>query len=326
MKIEFRKIIKSKILAFFVILVFLIAYVPDTHAAALTSISDTMSRLKTGVASDHTITFTTPTGIANGNTVILTFPSSSFTMGASLSGVTIADNGGANNAVTSASYSSNVLTITASASSVVAAGHTAIIKIPNAQITNPAAATYIINITGTFGDTGSYAVTVLSDDQIPVTASVDPTITMTVANTTLALGTLSSSAIATTSENNIIVGTNGAHGYTIAVKDAGNGASPGLYSIEASKLIASSTATLAAGTEGYGANCNKTSGSGTCSFDGGATNGVTGLTLAGGTFASYASTPAGNDTFRIRVEAAIASNTPAGAYSDTLTVIGTANF
>ncbi len=318
----------NKLFAAATILVLATVFVPYVHASGtLTSISDTLSRLKISTTANHTITFTTPTGIANGNTVTLTFPSSSFTMGASLTGVTIADNGGADNAVTSASYATNVLTITASASSVVTAGHTATIKIPSAQITNPGiAATYIITIGGTFGDTGSFAAVILSDDQIPVTASVDPTITMTVDNTTLALGTLSSSAIATTSENNIVVGTNGAHGYTIAVKDAGNGASPGLYSSGASKLVASATATLAAGTEGYGANCNKTSGSGSCSFADGSTNNVTGLTLAGGTFASYASTPSGNDTFRIRVKAAIASNTPAGSYADTLTVIGTANF
>lgn len=304
-----------------------VAFVPYAHASGtLTSISDTMSRLKTGVASDHTVTFTTPTGIVNGNTVTLTFPSSSFTMGASLSSVTIADNGGADNAVTSASYSANVLTITASASSVVAAGHTATIKIPSAQITNPAAATYVITIGGTFGDTGKVAVVILTDDQIPVTASVDPSLSMTVANTTLALGTLSSSSVASSSTNNVVIGTNGSHGYTISVKDAGNSSNPGLYNSGSSKLIASSTATLSAGTEGYGAICGKTSGSGSCSFADGSTNNVTGMSLVGATFASYNAKPSGNDTFTIGVKAAIASSTDAGSYTDTLTVIGTANF
>ena len=321
-----EKILRSKLFTVISMLLLTAIFIPSTQAASLTSISDTLSRLETGVVSDHTITFTTPTGIASGNTVTLTFPASSFTMGASLTGVTIADNGGTDNAVTSAGYATNVLTITASASSVVVAGHTATIKIPSAQITNPAAGTYIVSIAGTFGDTGTFAVTILADDQIPVTASIDPTLTLTVANTALALGTLSSSSVATTSENNIVVGTNGAHGYTISVKDVGNGASPGLYSSGAGKLVASSTATLAAGTEGYGANCNKTSGSGACSFADGATGNVTGLTLAAATFASYGSTPSGSDTFRIRVKAAIASSTPAGAYADTLTVIGTANF
>ncbi len=318
----------KKLLVYFLALVLILGSFPGlTFASSLTSISDTLSRLKTGVAANHTIKFTTPTGIANGNTITLTFPASSFTMGASLSGVTIADDAGADNAVTSASWSAPTLTITASSSSVVAAGHTATIKIPTTQITNPAAAgTYVVSIGGTFGDTGKFAVVIVSDDQIPVTAGVDPTISFTVTNTTLDLGTLSSSSVSTTSYNNITVGTNSNGGYTITIKDAGNGSNPGLYNSAGSKLIASGTATLAAGTEGYGGNCNKVSGDGSCTFADGATNNVTGLTLAGNTFASFGSKPSGTDTFQVRVKAAISTATNAGNYNDTLTLIATGNF
>src|SRR3989344_2170322 len=49
------------------------------NAAALTSKSDAMSRLEVSVAdsplSDHAIQFTTPTGVASTQTIVITFPS-----------------------------------------------------------------------------------------------------------------------------------------------------------------------------------------------------------------------------------------------------------
>lgn len=313
-------------LALFLAVLINFYFVPLIFAAPLSTISDTMTRLEVSETSDHTIKFTTPSGISSGQTVTLTFPSTSFTMGASLTGVTIADGAGADNAVTSASWSAPTLTITASATSIVAAGNVATIKIPNAQITNPSSdGTYIIEIAGTFGDTGRIAIAIITDDQIPVTAAVNPTISLTVANTILALGVLDSGSISTSSYNNIAIGTNGSGGYSVTVRGQGNGSSPGLYNSGASKLIPSSTTTISAGTEGYGGQCNKVSGDGACNI---ATSGesVTGLALSPVTFASYGSKPAGTDTFQIRVKAAVSTSTDAGAYADTLTIIGTANF
>jgi hypothetical protein len=169
-------------------------------------------------------------------------------------------------------------------------------------------------------------VVIIADDQIPVTASVNPTITFTVANTTLDLGILDSGAIRTSSYNNITIGTNGSGGYAITVRDDGNGSNPGLNNVAASKLIASADATpLTTNTEGYGGQCNKVSGSGTCSFTGTGEN-VDGFLLTGQTFASHGSKPSGTDTFQIRVKATVSTATEAGAYTDTLTLVGTANF
>jgi len=300
------------------------AFVPVAYGASLTTVSDTLSTLKTGVAANHTINFTLTGGdaITNGETITLTFPGSSFTMGGSLTGVTIADNGGADNAVTSALWSAPTLTITASGTSTVAANHTATIKIPSAQITNPAVGTYVVSIGGNFGGTGSFAVAIIADDQIPVSGSVNPTLTFTVANTTLDLATMDSGAVATSVYNTITIGTNGSKGYTITVKDL----NAGLLNSAASKTITSATATLSGGTEGYGGNCNKVSGSGSCTFVDGATNNVTAFTTAGSTFASYNAKPSATENYQIRVKAAIATTTEAGSYTDTLTVIGTANF
>lgn len=298
-----------------------LSLLPMAFASPLTSISGTLTRLQVSQTASHTIRFTTPNGIANGQTVTLTFPSSSFTMGASLTGVTI--NGGA---VTSANWSAPTLTITASATSTVSAAGIATIVIPGTQITNPASGgTYIIDIAGTFGNTGRYAVAILTNDQIPVSVTINPTISLTVANTVLALGVLDSASIRTSAFNNITIGTNGSSGYNITVRGQGNGSLPGLFNAGANRLISSTTTTLVAGTEGYGGQCNKVGGDGVCNF---ATAGesVTGLALSPTTFASFGSKPTGTDTFQIRVKAAISTTTDAGAYSDTLTIIGIANF
>ncbi|MDD5693319.1 MAG: hypothetical protein PHU86_02525 [Patescibacteria group bacterium] len=327
--------VRSKIQKLISILVFLLlffmAYVPGAKAAVVSTISDTMTRQKISTTSNHTIVFTTPTGIANTNTVTLTFPSSSFTMGASLSGVTIADNGGADNAVTSASYATNVLTITASASSTVAAGHAATIKIPTAQITNPGTAgSYKITIGGTFGDTGAFAVPITTgnDDQIAIAADIDLSITFALSTNSCALGVMTTGAVASCGPFTYTVGTTAGGGYTVTVQDEGSGTNPGLYkSAATTKLIATSTATLAAGTEGYGIQGAVNSGSQTIAAVYLKTsNNVGALSRTATTISSYASATSADHVTNVTAKAAISAGTPAGTYQDTLTFLATGNF
>lgn len=298
-----------------------------------------MSRLKAATASDHTIKFTTPTGIANTNTVTLTFPGSSFTMGASLTNVTIADGAGADNAVTSASWSAPTLTITASASSIVAAGHLATIKIPNAQITNPATGTYVITIGGSFGDTGSFAVyiTGTNDDQVTLTATVDPSITFSLSGTSSAFGTLVPGVVDTADTViTLTVGTNGNGGYMITVRDVGNTTNPGLYSSLASSLIGSAdgsynaTADLSSVPTGYGMQAACTAGCTTNTHVNSdyrqAANTVGAFTLTDKNVVTYGSSTSADHTITNTYKARASASTKAGSYTDTLTYIATATF
>lgn len=325
----------------------MVAITTPVRAASLTSISDTLSRQKAATTSNHTIRYTTPSGVAAAGTMTVTMPSG-FNIGSidyTDIDVSWGPTTGAENELTLAAspsgttwgavFAGQILTITSGTGTITAASKVIVEIGTNATagvagdqqiINNSSAATYIISIGGTFGDTGNLAVVIINDDQIPVTAGVDPSLTFTVANTVLNLSTISTSTVSTSAYNNITLGTNAHNGYTITIKDSGNGSNPGLYNASIAALIASSTATLAGGSEGYGGNCNKVSGSGTCTFADGATQNVTGFTLEGGTFASYGSKPSGTDTFQIRVKAAIASSTEPGTYTDTLTLIGTANF
>lgn len=321
-KNKFLKLISTSLL----FLLLGLFYVPITYAAPVTALSDTLSRVKAATTANHTIVFTTPSGIHSGDTVTLTFPATSFTMGASLTGVTI---GG--NAVTSATFATNTLTITASATSIVSPGAVATIVIGSDQITNPAIGTYILSLGGTFGDTGSLALAIITEDQIPVTASIDPTFTFTVSTSTLALGVLTSGSVATAGPNTITIASNSSRGYTVTIRDVGDTSLPGLYNAVSAKRIPSATAAVSAGTENYGGTCD-VSGSpvGTCSYPTNASNTVNAFGVATPTtFASLApgSKPAsGGDSYSLRVRAAVATTTDAGTYNDTLTVIGTMNF
>jgi hypothetical protein len=51
------------------------------EAANVTSLSDTLSDSAPSAASDHTLTFVTPTGVANGQTITVNFSSGPFTVG-----------------------------------------------------------------------------------------------------------------------------------------------------------------------------------------------------------------------------------------------------
>lgn len=298
-----------------IVTAFLLLLFTPVNAASLTSISDTLTRLELSATANHTIKFITSSGIHNGDTVTLTFPSSSFTMGGTLSGVTIADGAGADNAVTSASYSSQILTITASASSTVAGGSQATIKIPSNQITNPSsAATYVITIGGTFGDTGSFAVSVVADDQFTVSTSVDPSLTFTLNDTAVNLPTLSVGSVSTDTTS-FTVNTNAGSGYLVTAMEDGN------LRFGANDINDVADGTVTAGSEEYGMSTSKsgqafvqTSGNSAIAID--------------GTYKQCASASGSvsSDVTTLTLFASMAGSTSPGTYSHTVTLVATANF
>ena len=322
-------------------------------AAALTALSDTMSRLKISTASNHTIKYTSPTGVAAGQTMTVTFPAG-FTIGTvdyTDVDVSWGPTTGAENELTlavtpvtttwGASFTGQVLTII-SATGTITAASKVIIKIGlnatfgvagDQQIQNHAtAATYVITIAGTFTDTGKIAIVILTDDQVQLTATVNPSITFSLSANSSAFGELSTGSITTSSPNiTLTIGTNAQSGYTITVQDAGNATNPGLYNSTATSLIGSAdaayadTATLAAGTEGYGIQGSSASATiATRYLQTG--NAVGGMELTATTLASYSSSMSANHTVTVIHKAAISTFTKAGSYTDTLTYIATGNF
>lgn len=355
-----QKLMKSwlpKITAVTIVVMAIGIQVSTATAASLTSLSDNMSRLKASTASNHDIRFVTPVGggVAAGETVELTF-SADFTPGSVAFGDIDFQEGSTNNCTSaswtdetlvasgpsssqfSAAWSGNVLIFTSGgASATVAADKCIRILIgTNAsggtnQITNGAIDDDdTIAIAGTFGDTGSIAVDIITDDQVVITATVDPSITFSINDNTIEFGTLSASTAkyadnsgGDTSEveaHQLAAGTNATSGYIIYV--SGATLTSGGNTIDA---IGGTNTAYASGTEQFGVRFTASGGSGSVdapyAASGFAYNGVSSPDNVASATGATAST-----TYSARYLASIASNTEAGAYSTTLTYTATATY
>jgi hypothetical protein len=172
--------------------------------------------------------------------------------------------------------------------------------------------------------------------QVTVSATVGTSVTCNLSTTTTNFGTIDTSAVFTSSPNvTTTVSCNPAAGCRVEIKDQGNTTTPGLYNSAANHLIPSpaagfpATATLVAGTEGYGIQAATTSaGSGaTLSLNSRYVqtgNTVGGLTTTTIQLASSTS-PTANREVVVTHKSAVSGLTPAGNYQDTITYQCTSN-
>jgi len=177
---------------------------------------------------------------------------------------------------------------------------------------------------------------VLGDD-VTVSATVSETVSCAASTTTTAFGTLTTSAVSTsTPDVTITMSCNYASGCTLKVQDDGNATNPGLYSTTVAYLIGSAdaayadTATLAAGTEGYGiqgsTNANGSGGTLTITTRYNQTgNAVGGFEITDQSISSSTEPIANRETV-VKHKAAISGLTKAATnYSDILTYSCTGN-
>ncbi|MFM2339453.1 MAG: hypothetical protein RLZZ360_89 [Candidatus Parcubacteria bacterium] len=222
------------------------------EAANVRLVSDTLSDSAPSVPSNHTISFVTPTGVANGESIVLNFSNGPFALGAvAFDDVDITDDGtdlsvgngcGGSDEV---GFSTTTNTITlqfcpGDGASLPANGTTTIQigtnatfgATGNAQLTNPAVGSYEIDITAGSVDSGSTRVAIISP--VVVTAAVDTSFTFTVSG--VATGTVNQEAItgstsatsipfgvltqgsATTSAQQLSVSTNASYGFAVTVE------------------------------------------------------------------------------------------------------------
>ena len=320
------------------------------NAAALTAKSDTMSSLKVSTNANHTIRFTTPTGVAASETITITMPTG-WGMGAPAAvafgdidltddGVDVAIAALASGATWGAAVSGQVITLT-NGTTAVAGGSLIAIEIgTNAtfgvagvnQLTNHATAgTYSIAIAGTFTDTGNIAVTLITDDQVATTATVVESLTFSINDNAIGFGTLTTAnarfatgdALGGTIEveaHTITVGTNGSSGFSLTV--TGSTLTSGANTIAA---IGAVNTPSAAGTAQYGIRANVSGGIGTVA----APYAAAGFALDTVSFPDQIGSATGataSSVYSMRYIANIAANTPAGSYTSTLTYTATATF
>ncbi|MES2214301.1 MAG: hypothetical protein V4465_02880 [Patescibacteria group bacterium] len=335
-------------------LLLILANASLASAAALTSISDTMTRQTISTNSAHVIKFTTPTGVAISQTVIVTFPSDFTLTSSTFSNVTISwgtTTGLENSTTTAASNAATVwgvafsgtgsrtmtLTAPSGAGNNIPAGKVMVITLASTNAVNPSVATtYSIGVTGTFGDTGTTTVNTISNDTVAVSATVAQSISFAISANTISFGTLDSAAAryanTTTGSasdavaHTLAVGTNAPTGYTITVQGATlTSQQNGANTITA---VGASPATYAVGTEQFGIYATKAGGSnGTIAapYATASSFGYNGTSGAAVTFAS-GTTATATETYSLHYLASIAANTEAGTYAANLVYVATANY
>lgn len=353
---------KNKIVRQLVSIVFIsvysfgLSFVSFVQAASLTNLSDTLSTQSASTSANHTIVFTTPTGIASGGTIILTFSSSATapTIHASLTytdidvlddgaDITLADTpSGATAGVVRTS--ATVITFT-NGSSPIAAGSVITFKIgTNASnqstgvfgITSGTTGTIYVAITGSFGDTGVMSVPIISNSAVVVSATVDETLSFSVSDATIFFGNLSSSfacfaqgsdpgdtTCPTTSETeafSMAAHTNSPTGYTLTVQGAT--LTSGLNTITALPANTNSSA----GSEQFGMRLTQSGGSGTVTAPYAASGYAYTATSSTSAQVASATVATTTDTYSVRYITNISSSTEAGSYSTTQTFVATANF
>lgn len=348
-----------------VVLVFVFSFgifTKSVDAAPLTALSDTQSRVKKDELSNHTIRFTSPTGAAQDtDTIIITFPADFDATGLDYEDVDLsygASTGAENEATLAGSAGAGawgaafsgtenrVLTLTypSSGGTAITGGWKVIVEIGThaagggVQIDNPTtAASYVIAITGTFGDTGQIATAIVDDDQVVVSTTIDPYLTFTISQNTVTLkrsgGALnpdsSNTGFNTGTANTLAAATNATSGYTITYY--GSTLTSGANTIDAM----GTKTTSSTGTEQFGINlkdnatpntgAEPSGGSGAPASDYNTADQyrfiadtTTNLATAGGASAST--------TFTVSYIVNVAATTQAGDYSTTITYICTGNF
>lgn len=169
------------------------AWLPFVRAAALTTISDTLTDSDLSAVSDHTFAFTTTAALDASDTIVFSYdPSGSlFTVGnlqatdvTSETGLNVVSAcGGGSDELTMAT-TTEIVTLTVCATDTITAGAKAL-TFDNNRITNPnAAASYVVRVTttndgGATRDTADTRVAIIDD--VTVSASVNTIFNFTVA-------------------------------------------------------------------------------------------------------------------------------------------------
>lgn len=333
---------------------------PRTASAAgtITAFTDTVSTLTKSLPANHTIQFTTPSGVAAGQTIILTFyngtpvpvaldfndldvkvAGTDVTLGATATGATW---GVANTSTTIITLTNGTTAVPPSSvinieiGTHATSGATGIRQLTN----NSVAGSSVLRISGTFNDVGSLSMAIVNDSVVVVSAEVLASLTFTISHNALYFGnlTVASNCFARntvvgfvtcpvttpTSAFDMTASTNGSTGYTISVQ--GDTLRSGVTNTITA--LAANTA-ASPGNEQFGLRMTVTTGAnmnGTVS----APYAAAGYAYTGtiGTPATVATSPSASlsQTYSVTYLANIAALTEAGSYVTAHTYVATGNF
>lgn len=289
MKINFRRLALSKFVSGFTIIALLSVMIAPqlATAAPVTVFSVQLSREKASTPGNQTITFTIPTDIASGETMILTYDNSTsiaaaldfedidlkddgvdLTLAAAPSGSTW---GVVRTSATVITFTNGTTAITSGSVLEIQIGTNATFGSSGVeQITNGPAGTTTLVLSGTMGTpdiTGTASMSINDDDQVTVTATVNQTITFDLDTSvadgetstpySVALGTITTTdtrVSGSTDSINMIIAegdTNASGGMVVTVRNA-NGANGLVSTSVPADNINSADGDMIDGTENYG--------------------------------------------------------------------------
>lgn len=336
------------------------------RADSITSFSDTVSSMKASTASNHEIKFVTPSGVQATETIILTF-SAGFTGVTNIVHTDIDFAEGDSNNCSTATFTEKTLAATASGTTWGADGDSATtvtltsdtgtvtadrcvrIKIGTNAVSQATGANQISNgaigssdnltISGTFGDSGVLSLEIVADDQVTVSAIVNPTLTFTLSDNSIYFGVLKASGsscwaqgtdpgnltcptVTETEAHTLGASTNATGGYIITL--TGDTLTSGALGNPTITAIGGANTAPSIGTEQFGVRFDSSGGSGAVSAPY-AASGYAFDTSQPSEIASAAG-PSATTTYSARYIANISPLTEAGTYTTTLTYIATATF
>lgn len=190
---------------------------------------------------------------------------------------------------------------------------------------------------GAASDTGNYATATVTDDQIAVTATVNPSFSFSLSSNSAALSTLTPTNPVSATAINARVSTNAYKGYNIWAADPAG--SPGLTAASVSKTIVynptvgSAAAALSNGVEGYNLGAGTSSGTTCPSVTDDANFASSGTPYKGGGLdntlrsVAFGTGPADACDLPLTVSASVSNITPAATdYAGTMTVVAAGRF
>jgi hypothetical protein len=361
----FQKNFFKRITSFAVILAIAlgasITHVELAHAAALSSLSDTQSSVKISAFSDHTISFVTPTGIAAGQAISVTFPSGYATGTFSVNNFDFATSTSATcanftDALLAAAPSGLTWGVSVATATLYITSGTAVIPanrciqieigsnatssaVGTSTMTNPSSpGSYVISIGGSFGDNGVITSNIVTDDTVSISATVQQSLTFVISTSTIYFGNLGSGATKYASSTNplgdstettahtLVVSTNAPSGYNLSVR--GQTLTSQQNPANTISAIGSVATASSTGIEQFGIRATVSGGTGATIDTTYASTTAFGYDATATSSAPLAvgSGSTNATTYSLRYVANIGGTTEAGTYVANLVYVSTANF
>ncbi|EKD56329.1 MAG: hypothetical protein ACD_58C00224G0003 [uncultured bacterium] len=361
----------KKSISYFLIVVLVLSFFNYklSYAASLTTLSDALTRNKISTLSDHTIKYRQITQLSSG-TIGIDFNTAGFDDGTvdytdidlfygssqsevngscstNCTNATLASSAGAG--AWGAVFATNALTLSYPTSAGTAINANDYIRIEigtsasggDQQITNPGSTgSKVISIVSG-ADDGNIAVVILTNDQVGVSATVQPTISFSVSDISIGAGDIDTANIyyATSDTNGstsepssgspslLTASTNAVNGLSISIKSNGDGSSnAGIYSSTLSDLIEAAASTaVSANSDGYGVYGKSATSLTIAEGYDNDSNSDAAITRSFTTFLSTTS-PVSGGTADLSIKMGVGATTKAGAYTDTLTLVCLGNF